>query len=1208
MRSRFPSLPSASVLAVTVLAGLAAVSSRAPHVERPAAVERERGSDDPLEAVRWIQMAQRDEFGNIAPNGLMNAKRQVDAMRARQRAAAGRPEPIASIAGIGRNAWTWIGPGNIGGRTRAISINPNDTQDILAAGVAGGIWRTFDAGGGWTPIDDFMANLAVSTIARRPGEPGTILAGTGEGFFNADSIRGAGVFRSTDNGASWTQLGSTTGAEFLYVNRLAFSADGSTVLAATRSGLFRSTDVGDGWDQRLSVSNMTDVRFLPGSSTQAVVSGFSKNAYYSSDGGVTWTLSGGLSGGAGSFNRVELGVSNSSPLTVYASYAAGGTSSTPAAEVWKSTNGGASYSLTSAPGHLSSQGWYDNAVWIDPTNVNHVVLGGVSRYRSTDGTNFGVMGGTIHVDHHIIVSDPGYDGGGNRRVYYGNDGGVYRLEDSLGTSFTRLNNNYGVTQFYGGAGHAASGKIVGGTQDNGTLVYTPAGGPQNWTSMFGGDGGFSAADQTDPNYLYGELQWLGVHRSSNGGASSTRLDGCSKGPPYRLDDACDQLTNFISPILLDPNEPNRLLAGARRLWRTNDVRTPTTGSTGPAWAWIKSETFNNSNISSITVAVGNSDLVWIGHNNGDVYKTTNGTDPSPIWTKVDDGWLPGRTATSIALDPANPDVVYVSFGGFSTGNVWRSTNAGATWSDVSGGLPSAPVRSVVTHPTVANWIYAGTDVGVFASETAGASWQVPHDGPANVAVFQLFWMNLTLVAVTHGRGMYTADASSSAPNVTLHPTNRSVVTGGTVSFTAAASGLPAPTWQWQVWNGMVWVDLANTPPYSGVTTPTLTITGAAPGLNGAYYRAVVSNAAGVTTTAAGQLTVYGAGANFIQNGDFSGGPAPWQVFEIPDIVWNIVGGVFEFYRQSPPTTASGQAVVFQHTGTAVGAGTPLAASFDLGNTSSVRKRITVLILDSTFADLHVCTFFLGPNAPLRTYQMRTHSNQVWANAAIYFYAATGGSNGGNYQLDNVSLAYDPAASATRTDCIDPTAPVPPGGASSANLLTNGDFGAGLSPWGTFGAIVWQIAGGVFEFYRSAGLPTPAAVVFQNTGVAMPAGQIVTATFQLGNSSGQRQRVTVLVQDGDFTDLTACTFWLLPGQALGTYTMRTFATKAWTNATVSIYSATVGVYQWIRVDNATLQTTPASTALGTECFEPPPGPIAAPGHGALTATTRQKSGR
>jgi hypothetical protein len=474
-------------------------------------------------------------------------------------------------------------------------------------------------------------------------------------------------------------------------------------------------------------------------------------------------------------HRIELGVTPNAPLWVYASFAAGGSSSSPPAEVWRSTDGGATYVLISTPGQLGAQGWYDNAVWVDPTNANHVVIGGVSRYRSTDGVNFSQMGSAapgIHVDHHAIVSDPGYDGITNRKVYYGNDGGIYRLEDATaGPSFpfTRLNNNYGVTQFYAGAGHAASGRIVGGTQDNGTLVYTPANGPQNWTTMFGADGGFSAADQTNANYLYGETQWLGVHRSANAGLGSTIITGCAG--PAPLLDACNFTTNFISPILLDPNDQNRLYGGGRSLWRNSDARNSSN------WSAVKGPTATSVNISSIAVAPGNPDLIWIGHGSvpsasgsgGDVFKTTNGTDAAPFWSKMDDNspGLPNRVATSIAIDPASSDTVYVAFGGYTTGNLWKTTNGGITWTNVSGTgpgtLPSVPVRSVVVHPTVPNWVYVGTDVGVFASEDGGATWQVPHDGPANVAVFQLFWMNTTLVAVTHGRGMYTADAAAAPP-------------------------------------------------------------------------------------------------------------------------------------------------------------------------------------------------------------------------------------------------------------------------------------------------------------------------------------------------------------------------------------------------------------------------------------------------------------
>ena len=387
----------------------------------------------------------------------------------------------------------------------------------------------------------------------------------------------------------------------------------------------------------------------------------------------------------------------------------------------------------------------------------------------------------------------------------------------------------------------------------------------------------------------------------------------------------------------------------------------------------------------------------------------------------------------------------------------------------------------------------------------------------------------------------------------------------------------------------MWQNLSNDATYSGATTTTLGVANATAGLSGSQYRAVATNAGGSAATNAALLTVYTAGVNMLQNGDFGAGANNWQLFEIPDIVASVVGGVMQFYKQSPTTTASGQAAVYQHTGAGIGANVPLTAQFDVGNSSGVRKRLTVLMLDASFADLHVCTFFLEPNAPMRTYQMRTHSTQAWANAAIYFYAASGGSNGGTYLIDNVSMAYDPAASTTRTDCVDPTRPAPPGGASSANLLINGDFQSGaLAPWNVYGNITWQLSGGVFDFYRGVATP-PAPVVFQGVG-AIGAGQILTSSVQLGNSSGQRRRVAVLLNDADFSDLSACTFWLPAGMPLSTYTMRTFTTKPWSNGMISIYAATVGVLPWIEVDNAVLQSTPSSVALGTECVEPiPPAP-------------------
>jgi hypothetical protein len=340
--------------------------------------------------------------------------------------------------------------------------------------------------------------------------------------------------------------------------------------------------------------------------------------------------------------------------------------------------------------------------------------------------------------------------------------------------------------------------------------------------------------------------------------------------------------------------------------------------------------------------------------------------------------------------------------------------------------------------------------------------------------------------------------------------------------------------------------------------------------------------------------------NLLGNGDFSNGMACWLAFATPDpsyVVARTNNGALEFYREPQPAgERSNQAVVFQWTATPLWDGAPIVARFDLGNSSSVRKRIAVLVHESDFSDLFACTFWLEPNAPLRTYTMRTHTTRVWWNTTVAFYAASAGSEGGFYQVDNVSLMYAPAEPADRTVCEDPSAPAPTGGPDGPTLLVNGAFSAGLAPWATFHRLTSQLTNGVFEFiwpppeFAENNPPIipqlePAPVVIQATGVPIAAGEILTAQFDLGNSSTVRKRVSVLIHQRDFADLAACTFWLEPNAPLRTYTMRMFATADWSDAAFSVYAATRGPEQWIQLDNAVLWRTPSTATAGTECYEP-----------------------
>jgi hypothetical protein len=341
--------------------------------------------------------------------------------------------------------------------------------------------------------------------------------------------------------------------------------------------------------------------------------------------------------------------------------------------------------------------------------------------------------------------------------------------------------------------------------------------------------------------------------------------------------------------------------------------------------------------------------------------------------------------------------------------------------------------------------------------------------------------------------------------------------------------------------------------------------------------------------------------NLISNGDFSSGMSCWASFATPDpsyVVTQVTDGALGFYRVPQPLgERSNQAVIFQWTHTPLWERAPIHASFDLGNSSNVRKRISVLIHEDDFSDLRVCTFWLAPHTPLRTYRMRTHTSRAWLNTTLSFYAASPGDVGGFYDVDNVSMTYEPTGFADRTLCDDPTAPLPTEEPSGPNLIANGSFSAGMGPWAIFHGLQYQLTNGVFEFVwvppppPDPGIvPTypvlpPAPVVIQRTGQAMPAGQILTAQVDLGNSSPVRKRVSLLIHEWDFDDLAGCTFWLEPGTPLQTYTMRMFTTEPWTDAALSVYAATRGPETWIQLDNASLARTPGAAIGGKECYEP-----------------------
>jgi photosystem II stability/assembly factor-like uncharacterized protein len=236
-----------------------------------------------------------------------------------------------------------------------------------------------------------------------------------------------------------------------------------------------------------------------------------------------------------------------------------------------------------------------------------------------------------------------------------------------------------------------------------------------------------------------------------------------KNVPYLITDTKEGRANFIALFVLDPNDSNRMLVGGASLWRTNDVKTANTPDKGPEWRPMKDPAADL--ISAIAIAKGNSNMVWVGHNNGDLFMTTNGLSPAPKWTKVNATAtpLPNRMIIHITIDPSDVKTVYVTFGGYSTGNIWKTADSGAHWTNLAATLPQTPVFTLTLHPKNRKFVYAGTEVGIFASEDGGSHWSPANQGPNNSAVFDFAWSGTTLFAATHGRGVFKIDLPSAVP-------------------------------------------------------------------------------------------------------------------------------------------------------------------------------------------------------------------------------------------------------------------------------------------------------------------------------------------------------------------------------------------------------------------------------------------------------------
>ena len=706
--------------------------------------------------------------------------------------------------------WVNRGPYNVGGRTRALGVDLNDENTILAGGVSGGMWRTTDFGATWSKTTGSNELQSVTCLAQDPrsGQRSTWYYGTGEISGNSAGdpgapYRGDGIYKSTDNGASWTILASTStdtpesfDQGFDYNYEIVVNPTNGDVLVANYSGVYLSTDGGNSFTLTLENTNgqWVDIIITSTGISYAVID---NSGVFSSTDGTNWTditpsndfpLVGG--------ERKELALAPSNENVFYllgedASNSSGHSlwKYDASTGLWDDRSGGVPQ-LGGLTGNFDSQGGYDLLIKVKPEDENFVIIGGTNLFASTDG--FATTGNTSwiggytalnstyalysnhHPDQHSFVFLA------NNRALSGSDGGVNLTEDITDVTtnadletvdWISLNNGYLTTQVY--ALSAGPGdQIMAGFQDNGTWLTINTDPTVDWSFPFSGDGAYSAFN-SDGTVRFVSSQNGNIYRFNYSDADDTTLDGFTQYTPSGYTAGL-----FIVPFYLDPVNDDLFYLGGNNQFYVNTQAT--TGSSSVGWKTINLGT--SGVVSEIGVTGSNS--VYVGTSSGEVFLVE---DPggSETVTDISGNAFPSGYVSSIGVNRGNPAELIVTFSNYSIPSVFYSANSGGTWTDVSGTLeentdgsgsgPSARSSQILGN---ADKYFVGTSTGLYSTTSldgTSTTWtQENSAGIGDVVVDHLVSRpsDGLLVAGTHGNGVFSAKFELSG-----QPDNDLAVTG-----------------------------------------------------------------------------------------------------------------------------------------------------------------------------------------------------------------------------------------------------------------------------------------------------------------------------------------------------------------------------------------------------------------------------------------------
>ncbi len=690
-----------------------------------------------------------------------------------------------------------IGPALTSGRISDIAVHPNDYSTYFVTAASGGVWKTTNAGTTWAPVFDSQGSYSIGCVALDPNNPHVVWIGTGENNSQRSVGYGDGVYRSEDGGKSWKNVGLKKSEHIGKIvidpknsNSVYVAAQGPLWGPGGDRGLYKTTDAGKTWNAILTISENTGVSDIvvdPRDPNYLIVSSYQRRRhvwtlidggpesklYRTNDGGKSWdTLRSGLP--SGDVGRIGLAMSPVNPDVVYAIIelpeGKGG--------VYRSVDRGASWEKRSD--YITSSPQYYQELYCDPVDVYRVYIMDTILMVSDDGGKTWKPLGNRHrhVDDHAMWIDPK----DTRHYLVGGDGGLYESFDRGAT--WNFKENLPVTQFYRvSVDHAEPFyNVYGGTQDNSSLGgpsrTTKADGIMNedWFFTHGGDGFESQIDPEDPNIVYAQAQYGDLVRfdKKSGEELSIQPQPGKDEEPYRW--------NWDSPLLISPHNHKTIFFAANILFKSEDR-----GSTwkkisgdltrridrnklsvmGKIWdvdavAKNASTSFYG-NIVALAESPLKAGVMYVGTDDGLIQITE---DDGQNWRKIEK--FPGVPETTyvscVCASQHNKDIVYASFDNHKRADfkpyILKSTDNGKTWKSITSNLPeNGPVYTIVEDHVNPDLLFVGTEFGVFFTIDSGKKWIQLKGGLPTIAIKDIAIQKREndLVLATFGRGFYILD-------------------------------------------------------------------------------------------------------------------------------------------------------------------------------------------------------------------------------------------------------------------------------------------------------------------------------------------------------------------------------------------------------------------------------------------------------------------